>query len=76
MINVISKSATLSPYLKATSQAVASSVKPPGKPAVIQGKKITYPSQPVPLTNFALTKLLPSNDIKVTTGPTGNLIDF
>lgn len=71
MINVISKSATLSPYLKATSQAVASSVKPPGKPAVIQGKKI-YPSHPVALTNFSLTKLLPSNDIKVTTGPTGN----
>ncbi|KAG8299495.1 hypothetical protein J6590_100037 [Homalodisca vitripennis] len=69
MINVVSKSANLSPYLKATSQAVASSVKPLVKPAVIPGKSI-YPTPPVPLTSYALTKLLPSNDIKVRTGPT------
>lgn len=75
MINVVSKSSNLSPYLKATSQAVASNVKPLVTPTVIT-PKATFPSQPVALTNYALTKLLPSNDIRVKAGPTGNFIKY
>lgn len=71
MINVVSKSANLSPYLKVTSQAVASSAKPLVKPTKLSSAKPVYPTHPVALTNYALTKLLPSNDIRVKNGPTG-----
>lgn len=71
MINVISKSSNLSPYLKVTSQVVASNAKPLVKPTKLSVSKAVYPPQPGALTNYALTKLLPSNDIKVKTGPTG-----
>lgn len=70
MINVVSKSANLSPYLKATSQAVASSAKSLIKPIKVSSKANSYPTPPVPSTSYALTRLLPSNDIKIKTGPT------
>ncbi|XP_054282442.1 cytochrome b-c1 complex subunit Rieske, mitochondrial [Macrosteles quadrilineatus] len=70
MINVVSKSANLSPYLKVSSQAVASSAKPLVKPTKLSSAKPVYPTHPVALTNYALTKLLPSNDIRVKNGPT------
>jgi len=70
MINVVSKSANLSPYLKVTTQVVASNAKPLVKPTKVSSSKTSCPPQPVALTNYALTKLLPSNDIKVKTGPT------
>lgn len=69
----MSKSSNLSPYLKATSQAVASNVKPLVTPTIIP-QKATFPSQPVALTNYALTKLLPSNDIRAKAGPTGTIL--
>lgn len=73
MINIVSKSASLSPYLKATSQVVSSNVKPLSNPTKVPGKPVNYPLPPIPLTSYALTKLLPSNDIKIKAGLTGNL---
>jgi len=69
MINVVSKSSSLSPYLKTTSQAVASNVKPLAKPSPIKKSTTVYPSSLTPATHYTLSKLLPSNDIKVKSGP-------
>lgn len=69
MINIVSKSGSLAPYLKSTSQAVASQVKPLVNPAVVPKHSI-FPVPPAALTSYSLTSLIPTGNIRVKSGPT------
>lgn len=68
MINIVSKSGSLAPYLKSTSQAVASQVKPLVNP-VVQPKHSIFPVPPTALTSYSLNSLIPTGSIKVKSGP-------
>lgn len=66
MINVASKSA----YLKATTQVVASGLKPLA--AAVPGHKETIVAKPgSPITSSSLVNALPSGPLKVVSGPNG-----
>lgn len=68
MINIVSKSGSLAPYLKTTSQTVASQIKPLVNP-VVQPKQSTYPVPPAALTSYSLKTLLPTGNLRVKSGP-------
>lgn len=70
MINIVSKSGSLAPYLKTTSQAVAPQIKPLVNPVVIP-KQSTYPVPPAALTSYSLKTLLPTSNLRVKSGPAG-----
>lgn len=65
MINIASKSA----YLKATSQVVASGLKPLA--AAVPAHKEIIVEKPTPLTSYSLVNALPSGPLKVVSGPGG-----
>lgn len=68
MINVVSKSGNLAPYLKATSQVVANGLKPAA--AAVVGHKDTVVAHPgTPSSSHTLGKLLPRGPISVVSGP-------
>lgn len=74
MISVISKSANLAPYLRATSQVVASGLKPAA--AGVTLPKETVVAQPgTPLTSHSLGRVLPRGPVSVVSGPTGTRPD-
>lgn len=71
MINAATKAGQLSCYFKASSQVVASGLKPlaagiPGK------KKSSYEPEPDKLTNYSLNKILPVGNLRIVSGPSGN----
>lgn len=70
MINIVSKSGNLSPYLKATTQAVASQIKQLS-PAVPTSVKIVVPPAQELHTNYSLSNSLPSGRVRVLSGPGG-----
>lgn len=70
MINVVSKSGNLSPYLKATSQVVANTLKPVAS-AVTTHKETKVAHPGTPSSNHTLGKLLPRGPISVVSGPAG-----
>ncbi|KAL1124198.1 hypothetical protein AAG570_001968 [Ranatra chinensis] len=68
MINIVSKSSSLAPYLRGTSHAVGGHTKaltppvvPPPKPRELHKTRV--------LNNYTLKKLLPSGDVSVRAGP-------
>lgn len=67
MINIVSKSGSFGPYLKSTSQAVASQLKPLVNP-VLQPKQTTYPVPPTALTSYSLNSLIPTGNLRVKAG--------
>lgn len=73
MITIISKSGSFSSYVKATSQVVASQVKPLVNPVVTPAAKEILPSVPVAESSYSLSKLLPSSDLKVSSNLTGKV---
>lgn len=73
MITVVARSANLSPYLKATTQVVASGLKPLA--AGVPLHKETVVALPgTPLTSQSLGKLLVKGSVSVVSGPTGSFI--
>ncbi|XP_069698258.1 cytochrome b-c1 complex subunit Rieske, mitochondrial-like [Periplaneta americana] len=68
MINIVSKSGNLAPYLKATTQVVASQIKPLS-PAVVTSAKTVVPPNPDLHTSYSLSNSLPTGPLKVTSGP-------
>lgn len=70
MINVISKSGNLSPYLRATSQVVASGLKPAAVAVTLP--KETVVAQPgTPSSAHTLGQVLPRGPLSVVSGPSG-----
>lgn len=67
-MNIVSKSANLAPYLKTTSQAVASQLKPLTAPVVV-GKKLVNSSAPTVSTSYKLSKSLHNGAITTRSGP-------
>lgn len=70
MINVISKSGNLAPYLKATTQVVASGLKPAAA-AVTLPKESVVAHPGTPTSSHSLGKVLPRGPISVVSGPAG-----
>lgn len=70
MINIVSKSGNLAPYLKATTQAVASQIKQLS-PAVPASVKVVVPPVQELHTNYSLSNSLPSGRVRVLSGPGG-----
>ncbi|PNF36297.1 Cytochrome b-c1 complex subunit Rieske, mitochondrial [Cryptotermes secundus] len=68
MINIVSKSGNLAPYLKATTQTVASQIKQLS-PAVPASLKIVVPPVQELHTNYSLSNSLPSGRVRVLSGP-------
>ena len=75
MINIVSKSGNLAPYLKASTQAVASQLKPL-HPAVTTSSKILVPPAPETRTSYSLSKNLPSGPIHAVSGPGGIHVEY
>lgn len=71
MINVVTKAGSLSPYLKASSQVVASGLKPLAA-AVPGTEKISTTPEQEKLTSYSLSKILPTGNLRVSSGPAGN----
>ncbi|NEU33911.1 hypothetical protein GN156_24940, partial [bacterium LRH843] len=63
-----SKSGSISPFIKTTSQTVASSIKPLIPPCVVKSENVTVVPKPTSVLNFNLSKLLPNRDIKLKHG--------
>ncbi|XP_065353602.1 cytochrome b-c1 complex subunit Rieske, mitochondrial [Cloeon dipterum] len=59
MMNIVSKSGTLAPYLKTSTQVVASGLKA-AAPAATVGQSIVVPSSVAPKTSYSLAKSLPT----------------
>jgi hypothetical protein len=70
MINVVSRSGNLAPYLRATTQTVASQIKQLS-PAVTSSVKIVVPPAPELHTSYSLSNSLPSGPIRALSGPGG-----
>lgn len=70
MISVISKSGNLAPYLKATTQVVASGLRPAAT-AVTQPKESVVAHPGTPSSSHSLGKVLPRGPISVVSGPAG-----
>lgn len=68
MINIVSRCGNLAPYLKATTQAVASQINQLS-PAVPVAVKIVVPPPQEQHTSFSLSNLLPSGPVRVLSGP-------
>ena len=75
MINIVSKSGNLAPYLKASTQTIASQLKPL-HPAVTSSVKILVPSAPETRTSYSLSKNLPSGPVHVVSGPGGKTLKY
>lgn len=69
MINIVSKSGSLAPYLKTTSQAVASQIKPLVNPVAQPPKHTSVPVPPIALTSYSLNNSLITGHLKVKSGP-------
>lgn len=70
MMNVVAKTGQLSTYLKASSQVVASGLKPLA--AGVPGKtKQTVQPEPERLTSYTLSKISPTGNIRISSGPAG-----
>lgn len=74
MMNIVSKSANLAPYLKTSSQAVASQLKPLVAPVVVASSKNAGQPSPVPTTSYSMSRAIPDGAITVRAGPAGNLV--
>jgi hypothetical protein len=72
MMNILTKSANLAPYLKTTSQAVASQLKPLAAPVVVPSKGVVV-STPEAKTSYSLSRTLPTGAITTRSGPAGKL---
>lgn len=70
MINIVSKSGSFGPYLKTTSQAVASQIKPLVNP-VTQPKHSSHSVPPPALTSYSLNNLLLTGNLRVKSGLSG-----
>jgi hypothetical protein len=70
MINIVSRSGNLAPYMKATTQAVASQLRQLS-PAVAASVKVVVPPAPELHTNYSLSNSLPSGPLHVLSGPGG-----
>lgn len=73
MISVISKSGNLAPYLKATTQVVASGLKPAAV-AVTLPKDSVVAHPGTPTSSLSLGKVLPRGPISVVSGPAGTAL--
>ncbi|XP_046385204.1 cytochrome b-c1 complex subunit Rieske, mitochondrial [Ischnura elegans] len=69
MLSIISKSSNLSPYLKGTTQVVASQLKSAFAPVVTETEKIVVQSGQV-LSAHSWNQILPRTSPSVTSGPT------
>lgn len=70
MINVVSRSGNLAPYLIATTQVVASQIKQLS-PAVSPIVKIVVPPASERHTSYSLRHSLPSRAVRAVSGPGG-----
>lgn len=68
MINIVSKSGNLAPYLKASTQVIASQLKPLS-PAVTTSAKIIVPPPIEPRTSYSMSINLPTGPIHTVSGP-------
>ena len=64
----MAKSANLACALKATSQAIPSTMKPVLAPVVLAAETAIVPPKPVKLTSDSLNASLPTGVLKVTSG--------
>lgn len=71
-MSLITKSSNLSPYLKATSQAVGSHVKIISNPAVLTPNVVVQPPPEYHRTSYGLTKALPKAKISAKSGGIGS----
>lgn len=69
MINVVAKSSNLAPFLKSTSQAVASQIKPLAPPVTLVSEKLVIQPLSESLTSYSLSTKLPKGNIRVVSGP-------
>lgn len=67
-MNIVSKSGNISPFIKATSQTVASSIKPLIPPCVVKSENISVVPKPSSVLSYNLSKSLPKRDIKLQHG--------
>jgi Ubiquinol-cytochrome c reductase 8 kDa, N-terminal len=62
MMNIVSKSGNLAPYLKTSTQVVASGLKA-AAPAALTASKPVVPSTISPMTSYTLAKTLPTGAV-------------
>lgn len=70
MMNIVSRSGNLAPYLKATSQVIAPQLKLPSTPVAVSSEKIVTPGHPKRQTSYSLSQQLPKGNLRVCSGPT------
>lgn len=75
MINIVSRCGNLAPYLKATTQTVASQIKPLSPAVPVAVKTVVQPPQELH-TSFSLSTSLPSGPTRVLSGPGGTFVIY
>lgn len=71
-MNIVTRTSTLSPYLKSCTQVVGTQVKPLAAASVLSSEKVIAQPDPDTITPYSLTRNLPScGNIRVSSGPTG-----
>ena len=74
MLSSVSKIGALSPFVSATSQNVASQLRPMVYVAQALGNDVKFPAEPKKLTSQSMSKNLPKGLAKVTYGVHGRLL--
>jgi len=67
-MNIISKSKNLSSHLKATAQAVSSSLKPTAAPVVLSSQQPVVETPPTAISSYKLNQGVPKGPISVLSG--------
>ena len=73
MINIVSRCGNVAPYLKATTQTVASQIKQLNPAVPVAVKTVVPPPQELH-TSYSLSTVLPSGAVRVLSGPGGTVI--
>ncbi|KAK7874018.1 hypothetical protein R5R35_013424 [Gryllus longicercus] len=68
MINVVARTSNLAPYLKSTTQVVASGLKPLAAPVPVVSDKVNSQPAPTYLTSYSLSQQLPKGYVSVKSG--------
>lgn len=68
MINVVARTSNLAPYLKSTTQVVASGLKPLAAPVPVASDKVISQPAPAYRTNYSLSQQLPKGYVSVKSG--------
>lgn len=70
-MNVIAKTSTLAPYLKASVAAVPNGLRPVAASGKVQKDKVVVKSSVEPKTSYSLSQSIPAGQLRVRSGISG-----